>query len=216
MSAKPKVVEENIPLGAHTKYDTALSTVVRYINKARQIATAGPGLAHFECPLIPNLTKGEIDRFVGEIHKLMPSQPINVLHAGTAGTGIYATMLDPSYKPPVADKVDPATIKGDPQHKRLWQVCRDQAAYVSGKDTDNHEKPDCSSGCRYFHPLEGKHGMDWGVCTEPRSSRAGLLTFEHMGCQYFEQAPDEIEPPPPPKKPKTKPADKKPEGSGVV
>jgi hypothetical protein len=49
--------------------------------------------------------------------------------------------------------------------------------------------------------LDGTHGMDWGVCTEPQSPRAGLLTFEHMGCPHFEQEPEEElgeNPPPPP------------------
>jgi len=78
-----------------------------------------------------------------------------------------------------------------PTHEQLWKVCRDQQAYRDGTDTSNHERPDCSSGCRHFHPLEGDAGMDWGVCAEPRSPRAGLLTFEHMGCIYFERDPNE-------------------------
>jgi len=28
--------------------------------------------------------------------------------------------------------------------------------------------------------------MDWGVCVNPASPRAGLLTFEHQGCEQFE------------------------------
>jgi hypothetical protein len=74
-------------------------------------------------------------------------------------------------------------------HLQLWKVCRDQEAYKAGTDTDNHEKPDCSSGCRYFHPLRGDEGYDWGVCTKTESPRAGLLTFEHMGCEFFERDP---------------------------
>lgn len=54
---------------------------------------------------------------------------------------------------------------------------------------------DCSSGCRFFVPLEGKLGMDWGICANPSSHRCGLLTFEHQGCKhieidYFEYPPD--------------------------
>lgn len=45
---------------------------------------------------------------------------------------------------------------------------------------------DCSCGCRHFVPLEGKEGADWGVCANARSPRAGLLTFEHQGCEFFE------------------------------
>ena len=48
--------------------------------------------------------------------------------------------------------------------------------------------PDCSSGCRHYRRLtsgleEGVEDADWGVCTNPRSPRAGLLTFEHQAGQ---------------------------------
>jgi len=56
---------------------------------------------------------------------------------------------------------------------------------VSGSAT----AADCSCGCRHYVPLEGKEGADWGVCTNPRSPRAGLLTFEHQGCEFFEDDP---------------------------
>lgn len=50
---------------------------------------------------------------------------------------------------------------------------------------------DCSCGCKFYQPLEGKEGADWGVCFNPDSPRAGLLTFEHQGCQNFECDPEE-------------------------
>lgn len=187
----PKVHEEALPLGASPKYDLSPNNVITYINKAKQLAKAGPGLATFECPLIPNLSRGEVQRFVGEIHKTMPNVEIRVIDGGPGlGIGIMAVAIDPTFKAPVPTKVDLKTVGGDVHHKRLWEVCREQGDYLA-RDTNNHDKPDCSAGCRYFMPLEGKHGMDWGVCTEPRSPRAGLLTFEHMGCQYFEQEPDD-------------------------
>jgi hypothetical protein len=77
------------------------------------------------------------------------------------------------------------------RHLQLWKVCRDQEAYKNGSDTDNHNRPDCSSGCKNFHPLSGDEGMNWGVCVEPRSPRSGLLTFEHMGCEFFEKEEEE-------------------------
>lgn len=44
--------------------------------------------------------------------------------------------------------------------------------------------PDCSTGCRYYRRIVDVSGeqadSDWGVCTNPRSPRAGLLTFEHQ------------------------------------
>ncbi len=45
---------------------------------------------------------------------------------------------------------------------------------------------DCSCGCRWFLKLEGDLRYDWGVCANPRSPRASLLTFEHQGCFEFE------------------------------
>jgi hypothetical protein len=46
--------------------------------------------------------------------------------------------------------------------------------------------PDCSCGCRFYVRLLGELSKDWGACTNPRSPRAGLLTFEHQGCAVFE------------------------------
>jgi hypothetical protein len=40
--------------------------------------------------------------------------------------------------------------------------------------------PDCSCGCKYFLPLKGDLEFDWGVCSNPESPRAGLLTWEHQ------------------------------------
>lgn len=70
----------------------------------------------------------------------------------------------------------------DDRHNLLWQVCRDTEGYKTGTDTNDHSKPDCSCGCMFFHILAGINGGDWGVCCCPQSPRAGLLTFEHMGC----------------------------------
>jgi len=52
--------------------------------------------------------------------------------------------------------------------------------------------PDCSCGCRFFVPLEGELGSDWGVCAKPEAPRAGLLTWEHQaGFGCFEQGDDD-------------------------
>ena len=45
---------------------------------------------------------------------------------------------------------------------------------------DDSPYPDCSCGCKWFLPLEGDYGSDWGVCGNPFGHRAGLLTFEHQ------------------------------------
>jgi Domain of unknown function (DUF4926) len=49
---------------------------------------------------------------------------------------------------------------------------------------------DCSCGCKWFAPLDGRLRTDWGVCTNPASHRVGLLTFEHQGCPQFEMGPN--------------------------
>lgn len=56
---------------------------------------------------------------------------------------------------------------------------------------------DCSGNCRWYHVLAGSRGKDWGVCANPKSPRAGLLTFEHQGCPEFEwdKRRDELETP---------------------
>ena len=59
-------------------------------------------------------------------------------------------------------------------------------AYKAAGNSVDIYGSDCSCGCVHFHKLDGEAGMDWGVCTEPKSPRAGLLTFEHMGCKEYE------------------------------
>jgi mRNA interferase MazF len=77
-------------------------------------------------------------------------------------------------------------------HEHLWTLVKklpsDFEPYGQ-RDREEDEGLDCSCGCRYFHPLAGQRGYDWGICTSPRSPRAGLLTFEHMGCKEFEAEP---------------------------
>jgi len=65
-----------------------------------------------------------------------------------------------------------------------------------GKPDDRHA--DCSTGCKFARWLEDvkiegdQHylSMDWCVCTNPKSHRVGLLTFEHQGCPAFESDPE--------------------------
>lgn len=71
------------------------------------------------------------------------------------------------------------------QHSRLKGVCKNWSDYMDGKmgvDTYGH---DCSCGCLFFIELEGSG--DWGVCSNVESARAGLLTWEHMGCNNFKK-----------------------------
>lgn len=60
-------------------------------------------------------------------------------------------------------------------------------ALVKHLPTDNDSQGmDCSCNCRFFLKLRGELGYDWGVCANPNSPRAGLLTFEHMGCKNYD------------------------------
>ncbi len=80
-------------------------------------------------------------------------------------------------------------------HDELWNVARrldsDFEPYGTRKRDGDDYGPDCSCGCRFFHELSGPRGADWGVCANPDSPRAGLLTFEHMGCRAFAERSEE-------------------------
>lgn len=89
-----------------------------------------------------------------------------------------------------------STPARDGLHWKLWDACRkleeDYEPYgKTPRESDEVWHSDCSCGCRFYHPLEGKAGMDWGVCGNGKSHRCGLLTFEHQGCPHFESRPEE-------------------------
>lgn len=78
-------------------------------------------------------------------------------------------------------------------HEQLKTVCHHLAedyepwGNVSWYDAPPDEaRSDCSAGCKFFVTLGGERGADWGVCANPKSHRAGRLTFEHQGCRAFE------------------------------
>ena len=71
-------------------------------------------------------------------------------------------------------------------HEKLWQIVRRLNTDYEPFGKAEREGPDCSGGCRHFIKLAGDVGNDWGVCCNPESPRAGLLTFEHQGCTSFE------------------------------
>jgi hypothetical protein len=70
-------------------------------------------------------------------------------------------------------------------HDRLHLVCVHRPTDFAPYGIRLRDSADCSCGCRHFVPLAGQEGADWGVCANPRSPRAGLLTFEHQGCEFF-------------------------------
>jgi hypothetical protein len=42
--------------------------------------------------------------------------------------------------------------------------------------------------CRFWLPLTGTWGTDFGACTNRQSPRDGSIAFEHDGCDRFEDA----------------------------
>jgi len=67
------------------------------------------------------------------------------------------------------------------KHSLLKKCCKDWDAYMKGEMGVDNFKVDCSCGCYFFFNLQDSG--DWGVCCNPESPRAGLLTWEHQGCQ---------------------------------
>ena len=91
----------------------------------------------------------------------------------------------------------------DPRQQALWRACKrlpsDFEPY--GERSNDERGSDCSCGCKFWREIwderDGPEGqgydLDWGVCLNPESPRAGLLTWEHMGCHNFVYEPDEGE-----------------------
>ena len=60
--------------------------------------------------------------------------------------------------------------------KRLPSDYSDYGGLVERWADPTLDYPDCSSGCRHWREMDA----DWGVCANPNSPRAGLLTWEHQ------------------------------------
>lgn len=77
----------------------------------------------------------------------------------------------------------------DPRHRTLLEIVKRQPSDFAPWGERSREEdwgPDCSCGCRWYVRLEPGLQLDWGVCRNAASPRAGLLTFEHQGCRQFE------------------------------
>ena len=84
----------------------------------------------------------------------------------------------------------------------LWKTCkvlpsdyRDYGGEIIRWQDETIDYPDCSCGCRFWIPLydAGREmwDTDWGVCANPDSPRAGLLTWEHQaGFNCFKKSLD--------------------------
>lgn len=71
-------------------------------------------------------------------------------------------------------------------HEKFLKIVRTLETDYEPYGKVERDGSDCSCACRHFVKLAGDVGEEWGVCANPRSARAGLLTFEHQGCPEFE------------------------------
>ncbi len=87
-------------------------------------------------------------------------------------------------------RITMATLHDDYyEHRRLLRLVKklpqDFEPYGKQSREVDEYRCDCSCGCKFYRELDGDLGADWGVCTNPKSHRCGLLTFEHQGCLQF-------------------------------
>lgn len=72
-------------------------------------------------------------------------------------------------------------------HTLLWSLVEKSQYDYEPYGSVSRENSDCSCGCKWYLPLMAAP-VDWGVCSNKESHRAGKLTFEHQGCPHFEQS----------------------------
>jgi hypothetical protein len=85
---------------------------------------------------------------------------------------------------------------------KLLDLCKildtdysDYGGKIRRHSDPDYNYSDCSGGCKHFIPLYNQKyrdaDVDFGVCTNKRSKRCGLLTFEHQAglMQGFAKAP---------------------------
>ena len=86
-------------------------------------------------------------------------------------------------------------------HENLKKACKildtdyiDYGGKISRWVDPTADYNDCSCGCKHFVPLYDEKykgpSIDFGVCTNAKSRRYGLLTFEHQagyGCFELEK-----------------------------
>jgi len=70
-------------------------------------------------------------------------------------------------------------------HNKFLKIVRTLETDYEPYGKVERDVSDCSCGCRHFAKLAGQVGEEWGVCSNPESARAGLLTLEHQGCTEF-------------------------------
>ncbi len=128
----------------------------------------------------------------------VPQEQLLKLHQAPPELSPYAPLaehvqerwaVEPESRSTAGTREPEAALVNVPEHITLHDllhlVCLRRPTDFAPYGLRQREAADCSCGCKHFVPLDGGLGADWGVCTQPRSPRAGLLTFEHQGCEFF-------------------------------
>lgn len=94
----------------------------------------------------------------------------------------------PDYEPPFGAKPQSKAQMALIHQRWLEKNCRPygppKRTDAIGKQYDDGALLQCG-GCKFYIPLEGSIGMDWGACSNPRSPQDGKVTFEHHGCGAY-------------------------------
>jgi hypothetical protein len=70
-----------------------------------------------------------------------------------------------------------------------WVTARNRAPDTSNPDFKEAWVWEQCGICKFWLPLAGPLGADWGVCSNPDSSFDRTAMFEHDGCDFFEEDP---------------------------
>ncbi len=94
----------------------------------------------------------------------------------------------PDYKPPFGGKPQTKEQMAAIHKRWLEKNCRPygppKRTDAIGKRYDDGALLQCG-GCKFYIPLEGSIGADWGACSNPRSPQDGKVTMEHHGCMAY-------------------------------
>lgn len=74
------------------------------------------------------------------------------------------------------------------QHDVLHALARKRAPFYdheTSKEKELYEHGQQCCHCRFWVPLEGSLGGDWGACVNLDSKRGGLVVFEHFTCERY-------------------------------
>ncbi|MEV7565508.1 DUF3027 domain-containing protein [Streptomyces tanashiensis] len=71
---------------------------------------------------------------------------------------------------------------GDDVHSRWLQLLHRS---TGGPDYRDEWFDEQCGGCRFWIPLSGDLGLDWGACAHADSPFDGRVRFEHDGCGQF-------------------------------